>query len=114
MFYPENNRFLVRRDHHRALLPVGVDATAVAPASATPPVVITSDNDPYPPEGLDAYGKFYSDAFGFQHHVMLRPAHVSSNERHGAWSTMLQWCLTGSSDGEVDHPKIPGLEGTCR
>jgi serine hydrolase len=81
---------------YRAFLPIGVDRVAVARASKTAPAVISSDNDPYCPEGLDAYKAIYTDALGLEHHILPGAGHISIDDGYGPWPEILDWCI---SDG---------------
>jgi predicted alpha/beta hydrolase family esterase len=81
---------------YRAFLPVGIDRSAVARASAEPPIVITSDNDPYCPEGLEGYRAVYTEALGLDHQVIPGAGHISIDDGYGPWPAILDWCLSGS------------------
>lgn len=83
---------------YRAFLPVGLDRKAVAEASAIPPVVVSSDNDPYCSEGLREYRALYTDALGLNHVVIPGGGHISISDGYGPWPAILQWCLTGRGD----------------
>jgi predicted alpha/beta hydrolase family esterase len=78
---------------YRAFLPVGLDRAAVARASAAPPLVLTSDNDPYCSEGLEEYRAVYTDALGLHHRVLPGAGHVSIEDGFGPWPAVLNWCL---------------------
>lgn len=82
---------------YRAFMPVGIDRLAVARASRQPPVVVTSDNDPYCPEGVDAYKSIYTDALGLEHHIIAGAGHISIPHGYGPWPSMLRWCLDGAT-----------------
>lgn len=86
---------------YRAFLPVGIDRAAVARASYNAPIVVSSDNDPYCPEGPGAYTSTYTDALDLNHHVIPNAGHLSSNEGYGPWPAILNWCLTGTSDWQA-------------
>jgi predicted alpha/beta hydrolase family esterase len=93
---------------YRAFLPVGIDWPAVARASRRPPIVVTSDNDPYCPEGLDAYKSMYTDALGLEHQIVRRAGHFSIPDGFGPWPDILGWCLSGTAVGQrlevtIDH-----------
>lgn len=83
---------------YRAFLPVGIDRTAVARVSARPPLVVTSDNDPYVPEGVGAYRSIYTDALGLEHHVIPGAGHITIEDGYGPWPAILQWCLDGTAN----------------
>jgi predicted alpha/beta hydrolase family esterase len=83
---------------YRAFLPVGIDRTAVARASMRSPLVVSSDNDPYVSEGIDAYRSIYTDALGLDHHVIPGAGHITIEDGYGPWPAMLQWCLDGTTD----------------
>jgi predicted alpha/beta hydrolase family esterase len=78
---------------YRAFLPVDLDRAAVARASAAPPLVLTSDNDPYCSEGLEEYRAVYTDALGLHHRVLPGAGHVSIEDGFGPWPAVLNWCL---------------------
>lgn len=81
---------------YRAFLPVGIDWSAVASASLEPPVIVTSDNDPYCPEGLQGYRTVYTEALGLDHQVIPGAGHLSIDDGYGAWPAILDWCLHSS------------------
>lgn len=83
---------------YRAFLPVGINESAVVRASRQRPIVVTSDNDPYCPEGIDAYKGIYTDALGLQHHVISGAGHISVDDGYGPWPDILAWCLEKRSD----------------
>jgi predicted alpha/beta hydrolase family esterase len=82
---------------YRAFLPVGLDPKAIARASSMPPLVVTSDNDPYAPEGPPMYRSVYTDALGLAHEVISGAGHLSIDDGYGAWPAMLEWCLLGAT-----------------
>lgn len=82
---------------YRAFLPVGIDRSAVDQASTQPPLVLTSDNDPYFPEGVDAYKSIYTDALGLEHYVIPGAGHITIEDGYGPWSAILEWCLDGTT-----------------
>lgn len=82
---------------YRAFLPLGIDRAAVARASQYLPIVVTSDNDPYCPEGQDGYRATYTDALGLAHYIIPRGGHISIDEGYGPWPAMLNWCLDGAA-----------------
>ncbi len=77
---------------YRAFLPVGLDFAAVAQFSRHPPIVISSDNDPYCPEGMQEYRRVYADALGLHHYLV-----PGAGDGYGPWPAMLEWCLHGES-----------------
>ena len=81
------------RPSFRAFLPVGLDHGSIARASLHPPVVVTSDNDPYFPEGVDAYSAIYTDVLGLPHHVIPGAGHIRVGNGLGPSPEMLAWCL---------------------
>jgi len=83
---------------YRAFLPVGIDRGAVTRASKTTAILVTSDNDPYFTEGLDAYKSIYTDALGIEHRVVPGAGHISIDEGYGPWPAILDWCTNGLSD----------------
>jgi predicted alpha/beta hydrolase family esterase len=83
---------------YRAFLPVGIDPAAVARASNTSPAVVSSDNDPYCPEGLDAYKSIYTQVLGLEHHVVPGAGHIAIDDGYGAWPAILEWCTDGRTD----------------
>ncbi len=83
---------------YRAFLPVDVDRAAVARASKVAPIVVSSDNDPYCPEGLDAYRSIYTDALGLEHHVVPSAGHISIDDGYGPWPAILDWCVNGRTE----------------
>ena len=83
---------------YRAFLPVRIDGSAVARASRQRPIVLTSDNDPYCPEGFDAYKAIYTEALGLDHHVIPGAGHLTIEDGYGPWPDMLAWCLDGTND----------------
>src|SRR5262249_7490331 len=62
---------------YRAFLPVGINWDAVAHAAARLPIVITSDNDPYCPEGIAGYQSTYTHALQLEHHVISVAGHLT-------------------------------------
>jgi hypothetical protein len=82
---------------YRAFLPVGIDGNAVANASKQPPIVVTSDNDPYCPEGFEGYRSVYTDALGLEHHIIPGAGHIAIEEGYGPWPAILEWCLNGTA-----------------
>lgn len=80
---------------YRAFLPFGIDRAAIARASKTPPIVVTSDNDPYCPEGLDAYTSVYTEALGLAHYVVPGAGHLSVDDGYGPWPAIYEWCTKG-------------------
>lgn len=83
---------------YRAFLPVGIDWTAVAKASGSAPIVVTSDNDPYCPEGLEGYQATYTSALGLEHHVIGDAGHLAVDDGYGPWPAILDWCRNGKAD----------------
>jgi uncharacterized protein len=83
---------------YRAFLPVGIDRVAVKRASREPAILISSDNDPYFPEGLDTYKSIYTDTLGIAHHVVPGAGHISIDDGYGPWPAILDWCTNGQSD----------------
>jgi predicted alpha/beta hydrolase family esterase len=83
---------------YRAFLPVDIDWEAVASASARPPIVISSDKDPFCPEGSEGYRSVYTGALGLEHHVIPGAGHLSIEEGYGPWPAILDWCLDGASE----------------
>ncbi len=95
---------------YRAFLPVGLDRKAIARASLQAPVVISSDNDPYCPEGMEGYRSVYTDALGLWHEIVPDAGHLSVDEGFGPWPAMLRWCLTGSADwGCLTDLSVPAI-----
>jgi uncharacterized protein len=88
---------------YRAFLPVGIDWEAVARASAQLPIVITSDNDPYCPEGMTGYRSTYTEALGLQHEVIPGAGHITIEDGFGPWRPMLDWSLTGDTSLDPRH-----------
>lgn len=86
------------RAPYRAFLPVGIDRAAVLGASEQAPIVITSDNDPYCPEGPDAYRQIFTDALGLQNEVIPGAGHIAIEDGYGPWAAILHWCLDGEAD----------------
>jgi serine hydrolase len=82
---------------YRAFVPVRIDWDAVAHTSAQPPIVITSDNDPYCPEGMNGYRLTYTEALDLQHAVIPGAGHITIEDGYGPWPSMLDWCLTGDT-----------------
>lgn len=80
---------------YRAFLPVGISPTAVARASRQPPIVVTSDNDPYCPEGLEGYRATYTHALGLEHRIIPGAGHIAIEDGYGPWPAILDWCLNG-------------------
>jgi predicted alpha/beta hydrolase family esterase len=93
---------------YRAFVPVGLDRAAIHGASRRAPVLITSDNDPYCPEGLEEYRATYSDALGLHHHVIPGAGHISAAEGYGPWPAILEWCLAGACDWRKATPLTGG------
>lgn len=89
---------------YRAFLPLGLDREAITHASRTPAVVISSDNDPYCPEGPEAYASIYTAALGHNHQVIPAAGHLSTTDGYGPWPAMLRWCLTGEQQWHSDAP----------
>jgi len=83
---------------YRAFLPCGIDPAAVAKASKTPAVVVSSDNDPYWPEGIDGYKSIYTDALGLEHHIIAGAGHISIDDGYGPWPAILGWSINSTSD----------------
>jgi predicted alpha/beta hydrolase family esterase len=83
---------------YRAFLPVGINRSAVSRASTVPPVVVSSDNDPYFPEGAEGYKATYTDAIGLRHHIVPGAGHIAVEDGFGPWPAVLAWCLDGTSD----------------
>ena len=83
---------------YRAFLPVGIDRSAVARASKVPPVVVSSDNDPYCPEGQESYRSTYTASLGLDHEIVPGAGHISVDEGYGPWPAILEWCLQGGCD----------------
>jgi hypothetical protein len=97
---------------YRAFLPVGIDRAAVARASRSAPIVVTSDNDPYCREGLEGYQATYTDALGLDHVVIPGAGHLSMDEGYGPWPAILEWCLEGSSQWRGSSaPALAGATG---
>lgn len=90
---------------YRAFLPVGIDQSAVLLSSRQPPTVVTSDNDPYCPEGLDGYRSTYTESLGLEHDVIPGGGHITIEDGYGPWPAMLSWCLSGTR--EWRRPSIP-------
>jgi predicted alpha/beta hydrolase family esterase len=86
---------------YRAFLPVGIDAAAVGSASRRRPIVVSSDNDPYCPEGLEGYRSIYTEALGFEHHVIPGAGHITVEDGYGPWPAILAWCLSGASEWAI-------------
>jgi predicted alpha/beta hydrolase family esterase len=82
---------------YRAFLPVGIDWAAVARASSQLPIVITSDNDPYCPEGIGAYRSTYTAPLDLRHELIPGVGHITIEDGFGPWSSMLDWCLSSSA-----------------
>ena len=83
---------------YRAFLPVGIDRAAVTRASKAPAILVSSDNDPYCPEGLDAYKSIFTDDLEMEHQVLRGAGHISVDEGYGPWPAILKWCTSGLSD----------------
>jgi len=83
---------------YRAFLPLGIDWVAVAGASNQLPVVVTSNNDPYCPEGLEEYKAIYTGALGLDHHIIEGAGHLSIDDGYGPWPAILEWCLTAATN----------------
>jgi uncharacterized protein len=81
----------------RAFLPVDIDFDAVAAASKLLPVVISSDDDPYCPEGVDEYRLIYTATLRLDHQIIKGAGHVSVAEGYGPWPSVLEWCLYGET-----------------
>jgi uncharacterized protein len=82
----------------RAFIPVEIDFSAVAVASREPPVVVSSDNDPYCPEGIDEYRSVYTERLGLRHQIIAGAGHISIAEGYGPWPSILEWCLKGNTE----------------
>jgi predicted alpha/beta hydrolase family esterase len=87
---------------YRAFLPIGIDRAAVARASTQRPIVVTSDNDPYCPEGLDAYKAIYTEALGLPQRVIPGAGHITIEDGYGPWPGILAWCLEGTSEWDPE------------
>jgi serine hydrolase len=83
---------------HRALLPVGIDWAAVERASRCLPVIVSSDDDPYCPEGPDGCRSLYTAPLGLEHVVIPGAGHLSIADGYGPWPAVLEWCLGGEAD----------------
>jgi predicted alpha/beta hydrolase family esterase len=83
---------------YRAFLPVGIDRAAVTHASRHPPLVVTSDNDPYCPEGLEGYRSVYTDALGLEHHIIRGAGHIAIEDGYGPWPAILDWCMNHTTE----------------
>ena len=83
---------------YSALLPLGIEWEAVARASRQLPIIVSSDADPYFPEGLHRYPSIYSGPLGLEHHVLAGAGHLSVDDGYGPWSAMLEWCLQGRTN----------------
>jgi len=83
---------------YRAFLPVGICWADVAQASKQLPILVTSDNDPYCPEGLDAYKATYTEPLGLDHQIVPGAGHISIGEGYGPWPAILDWCLNGAAE----------------
>jgi predicted alpha/beta hydrolase family esterase len=83
---------------YRAFLPVGIDRAAVAHASRHSPLVVTSDNDPYCPEGLEGYRSVYTDALALEHHIIPGAGHIAIEDGYGPWPAILEWCLNHTTE----------------
>jgi len=81
----------------RAFIPVEIDYGAVALASRLPPVVVSSDNDPFCPEGIEEYKSIYTRNLGLEHHVIGGAGHISIADGYGPWPSILDWCLNGET-----------------
>jgi predicted alpha/beta hydrolase family esterase len=92
---------------YRAFLPVGIDWDAVTRASARLPIVITSDNDPYCPEGMAGYRSTYTDALQLEHHVISGAGHITVEDGYGPWPAMFGWCLAS----ETAWNRAPSAKG---
>jgi predicted alpha/beta hydrolase family esterase len=88
----------------RAFLPLRLDRAAVIASSRHRPIIISSDNDPNCPGGLDEYRAIYTDAVGLPHYLIPGAGHLKPNDGFGPWPAMLAWCL-GNLDvfGEPMH-----------
>lgn len=82
---------------YRAFLPVGIDWQAVANTSTERPIVITSDSDPYCPEGMAGYRATYTDPLALRHEVIPGAGHITIDDGFGPWPSMLDWCLSGET-----------------
>ena len=89
---------------YRAFLPLGVDWEAVAAASKRRPIVITSDADPYCPEGAEGYRRVYTAPLALQHYVIAGAGHISTADGFGRWPAMLEWCLLADADWSQPRP----------
>jgi predicted alpha/beta hydrolase family esterase len=78
---------------YRALLPVGLKRDAIRQASAHPPLVVASDNDPYCPEGVPGLTRTYLEPAGLQLQLMPGAGHISIDDGFGPWPRVLEWCL---------------------
>ena len=87
-----------RSSRPTAFLPVGIDRAAVTRASKAPAILVSSDNDPYCPEGLDAYKSIFTDDLEMEHQVLRGAGHISVDEGYGPWPAILKWCTSGLSD----------------
>jgi len=58
--------------------------------------VITSDNDPYCPEGAEGYRNVYTEALGLERHVVPGAGHIAIEDGYGPWPAILDWCLDGT------------------
>jgi predicted alpha/beta hydrolase family esterase len=76
----------------RSFLPVGLDPAAVVDSSRQRPIVISSDNDPNCPGGLDEYRAIYTDALGLAHYQIPGAGHLGPDDGYGPWPAMLEWC----------------------
>lgn len=83
---------------YRAFMPVGIEPDAVRVASRRLPIVVSSDNDPYCPEGLEGYRSVYTEALGIDHHVIPGAGHITIEDGYGRWPAILSWCLSGAND----------------
>jgi predicted alpha/beta hydrolase family esterase len=83
---------------YRAFLPSGIDEGAVAQASRTRPIVVSSDNDPHCPEGMEGYRRVYTAALGLEHFVIPDAGHIALEDGFGPWPSILRWCLDGETD----------------
>src|SRR5262249_4354108 len=81
---------------YRAFLPVGIGWAAVARTSSQLPIVITSDNDPYCPEGVDAYRSTYIGPLELRHELIPGAGHITIEDGFGGWPSILDRCLTRS------------------
>jgi predicted alpha/beta hydrolase family esterase len=61
---------------YRAFLPIGIDLSAVARASKTRPLIVSSDNDPYCSESLQGYRATYTEALGLWPAITRSSPHV--------------------------------------